>query len=465
MNNDKKAFISGIWYTVSNFFVRGIGLILTPIITRLLTKGEYGLYNNYTSWLSIASIFVTLNLEPTLISARFDFEDKFDRYILSMLALCTLSTSIWAIVINGFSEVFVNFTGVSQIDLNVMLVNLLFLSAINLFQARERYLFEYKASVITSLVLSISSAIAAVSFVLLFSNKVDGMIIGSALPTILIGVSFFVFFVIKAKKIDVKYWKYALPLCIPYIPHLLAGTMLSTMDRVMINKMCGSEDTAVYSLAYSCGTVVALVATSINSAFAPWLGEKISEKNYRDVRKVSKPYVCFFIILAVGVLLFSPELLFVLGGEKYMEAKYVIGPVAIGCICQFLYTMFVNVEQFKKKTTGMAIATVIAAAVNFILNCIFIPIFGYLAAAYTTLVGYLVLLLIHMFLVWKIGMKEIYSYRFIIGSILLSIVIGTGIILTYNHLYIRVVFDVIFLIVLSVIFVKYRNKLSLLWKK
>lgn len=53
--------------------------------------------------------------------------------------------------------------------------------------------------------------------------------------------------------------------------------------------------------------------------------------------------------------------------------------------------------------------------VNLILNYIFIPIFGCLAAAYTTLVGYLYLCLlcIHMYLVHRLRLSNVYSYRFV----------------------------------------------------
>ena len=95
-----------------------------------------------------------------------------------------------------------------------------------------------------------------------------------------------------------------------------------------------------------------------------------------------------------------------------MDAKYVLAPVSMGCVCQFLYTLYVNIEQFKKKTFGMAIASMIAAVVNMGLNYWLIPQYGYLAAAYTTLVGYIILLFIHMFLVWKMGMGQIYNNKF-----------------------------------------------------
>ena len=53
---------SGVWYTASNFLVKGIVFITTPIFTRLLTKTDFGLYNNYVSWLAIITIIVTTNI-------------------------------------------------------------------------------------------------------------------------------------------------------------------------------------------------------------------------------------------------------------------------------------------------------------------------------------------------------------------------------------------------------------------
>ena len=78
--HEHRAVKAGAWYTASSFLIRSIGLITTPVFTRLLTKAEFGLFNNFTSWLSIITIIVTLNLESTLISARYDYEDDFYEY-------------------------------------------------------------------------------------------------------------------------------------------------------------------------------------------------------------------------------------------------------------------------------------------------------------------------------------------------------------------------------------------------
>ena len=98
--NSAKALKSGVWYTVANFIMKGIGFITTPIFTRLLSHDEFGLYSNYASWLQTFTMFVTLNLASTFISARFDFEDDFDGYISSVLSLSTVSTLIWLLIMN-----------------------------------------------------------------------------------------------------------------------------------------------------------------------------------------------------------------------------------------------------------------------------------------------------------------------------------------------------------------------------
>lgn len=457
--NDRKALKSGIWYTASNFLIRSIGFITTPIFTRILTKAEFGAFNNYSSWLSIITIFVTLNLESTLISARYDFKDSFDEYILSVLSLSTLSVAVWFIFANVFSDRITSFLGLDISYINAMLLYLVFLPAVNLFQARERYYFEYKKTVITSLILSIGTALISVLLVQNMNNRLTGRIIGSVIPTVLLGAAFYLFFINKGKRIRIDYWKYAFPVCLPYIPHLLSMTLLNSTDRVMIDKWCGSEATALYSLAYNCGAIVTLLLTSMNSAFAPWLGEKIAENRTDEIRKFTKVYISAFVFLAIGIMLVSPEVLWILGGESYMEAIYVMTPVSMGCICQFLYTLFVNVEQFKKKTLGMAFASAIAAVVNLTLNFIFIPRIGYLAAAYTTLVGYICLLMIHMCLVYRIKLNYVYSYRFVWGAVVVGLCAMILITLTYSMPVLRYIAIGVYCLLLSLLFFKFRNQI------
>ncbi len=143
-----------------------------------------------------------------------------------------------------------------------------------------------------------------------------------------------------------------------------------------------------------------------------------------------------------------------------MNAKYVMPPVSAGCICQFLYTMFVNIEQFMKKTVGMAVASTSAAVLNLVLNLWLIPKFGYIAAAYTTLASYFWLLVFHMILVRRMRLGKIYDYKFILG------IVGAVLVFTaaVNYFYFNFTLRILLMAVYAGIFlfVLYRNRQVLL---
>lgn len=466
MNQDNKvALKSGIWYTAANFLVKSIGLITTPIFTRLLTHEEFGLFNNFASWLGIMTVVVTLNLDSTFISARYDYEEDFDSYILSVLSLSSISAFVSAIVLNLVFSHFENAFGMSRYYLNCMLVYLLFLPAVHMFQARERYMFRYKITVLLSVLVSVGTALLSVLLVIYMDDRLEGRILGFVVPTILIGAFLYLVIYRYGKKVKISYWKYAIPICLPFIPHLLSLTVLNSVDRIMITNICGAEDNALYSLAYTCSSVVTILLTSMNSAFAPWLGQKLHEGAYAEIRKQTKKYVLLFMFLAIAIMLFTPEILLILGGKSYLGAMPVMPPVMCGCVFQFLYTMFVNVEQFSKKTVGMAIASISAAVLNYILNLILIPRFGYVAAAYTTLIGFMWLFAFHMLLVKLYGMGEVYSYKFVMLCAGAALLIAVTVNLLYQLPVLRYTIGTGYVLLIIIVMVKNRTVVLSLFKK
>ncbi len=457
MSHNSKALKSGVWYTASNFLIKSLAFITTPIFTRMLSQEQFGAFNNYSSWQSILTVFVTLNLSATLISARYDFEKDLNRYNCSMLALGACSVLICGVITNVFGAFFSDLFELSRSYMNLMYLFLLFNPAIELFQSNERFFYKYKMSVLMALLLAVGTTGLSVLLIFIMPDRLLGRTLGAVLPTAFLGGAIIVFYIIKGKGIKLSYWKYALPICLPYIPHLLSLTLLNAMDKTMITKLCGSEDTALYSLAYTCGMIVVLFLTSLNTAFNPWLAEHLHSGEYEEVYRFSKKYILAFCGLAAGVMLFAPEALLLMGGESYMAAKYVMPPVAAGCVCQFLYTMFVNVEQYMKKTVGMAAASVSAALLNFVLNLVLIPKYGYIAAAYTTLISYLWLLAFHMFLVYRMKLGRIYDYKFILGVIGVNLAF-TGIVnFVYTNFWIRGLLLLIYIGTFFLVLFKYRK--------
>lgn len=429
--NGNKAVKSGIWFTISNFIMKSVGLITTPIFTRLMSQKEFGDFNNFQTWLMILLYITSLDLEASLIRAVYDFKDDIDRYVHSLIVLSMVSTGVFWLISVLFRPYFVSFLSMDSIYIDCMFMYLLFCPAVNIFQNAERFKYKYKWTVASSLTISIGASLLSVVLVLFLANKLQGRVIGYISPTVIVGLLIAFYYFIKARPIRIQYWKYALPITLPYIPHLLSMYLLSNVDRIMIKRICGSEYAALYSLAYTCGMIITIMVTSINSAYSPWLAERLSKKEYESIKKICVPYVMVFSFLAFGAVLITPELLYILGGKPYLEAKYVMPPVAAGCLLQFAYCMYVNIEQYEKKTIGMAMASATAAGLNFVLNYIFIPKYGYIAAAYTTYIGYFILLAIHIWYVRKIGMSFVYKNK----EILITASLASAFLFMTNYLF------------------------------
>ena len=101
-NNNSKALKSGFFYTFANFVSKGLMLISTPIFARILSKSEFGDYSNFTSWMAIAMVIVTLDVEASLVCAKFDYEKNFDKYCFSISLLSSFSAIVWIVFVNIF---------------------------------------------------------------------------------------------------------------------------------------------------------------------------------------------------------------------------------------------------------------------------------------------------------------------------------------------------------------------------
>lgn len=89
-----------------------------------------------------------------------------------------------------------------------------------------------------------------------------------------------------------------------------------------------------------------------------------------------------------------------------MTAVYVMPPVIASVYFSFLYTLLANIEFFFDENKFAMKISFLGATVNVVLNYIFIPQFGYVAAAYTTLVCYVIYAVGHFSFVSKVAQKK-----------------------------------------------------------
>lgn len=458
---EKKATTAriAIWYIISSVFAKGLAVITTPIFTRLLSKTEFGQFSSFTSVENILTIIVTLDFSASIARAKYDFDERMKEYIASILLASNIVTTLVYIVVECNAKFFQELFSMDILYIRMLFVYLLFMPAFSYMQLYHRVYQKYKFFVAFSMGTALISAVISVILVVLLDDKLLGRTVGYLLPISIFNFFLWIYVFIKAKRVSWDCIIYASKISIPLIPNALSGVVLGSMDRIMITNICGAATTAIYTVAYQVSMLVYLIWTSMNHAWSPWLFDRLHEDNHEAIRRSSKLYLGIFLGFVIGVLLVAPEVVVILGGQAYYEAIYVMPPVVLGCVFQFVFGMYVNLEIYEKKTFTISMGTMMAALINFVLNFVCIPRFGYIAAAYTTLIGFMALFIFHYIIV-QIKIRKyanVYDKKFVGGVLLIATLCSAVSLILYQCNVIRYLLLVAYIVMGLIGGYKYRE--------
>ena len=459
-----KAVKAVVWYTFGSVLLKGIAFISTPIFTRLLSKSEYGAFSNITTWASLITIFATMELAASMMRARTEFKVDIHRFMFSLLPFGNLITGLMYIAACIFMDDVTKWLSIDSIYIHMIFISLLFTPATTIIMTHLKYRYKYKLSTLISIGSPVLNTAVSLILVLSLENKLLGRSVGYFIVPTIVGLICYIYLFVSGKGIKISYWKYAIKISFPLTLHLLSMYILSQSDRIMITKICGEEQNALYSLAYSCGVVLSFLWSALNSAFSPIICDALDTNDYHYTQKMTLPYLAVYIVPTFMLMLLGPELVYIMGGEPYMEAKSVMPPIVVGSILQYMYTLYVNIEQYEKKTWGVAVGTTIAGLANIVLNAWLIPIFGYIAAAYTTLFCYILLFVIHFLLVKRMKRDKFYNTKIVFGFALLAILFSFASQILYSFMIVRYIISAVYIVLILIAIIKKKNAIIGLFK-
>ena len=386
-------------YTLASVISRGLAIISMPIFTRIMSPSDIGVVNLYTSWYSMVSIVSTLALTSGGYSlAMREFDDRRDAYESSVLALTTIMALLIGALLLAFTGFFVDLTGLSPTLLGLMFVGLLVSPAWDFWTLRQRFEYKFRLSFVLSVLSAVLATALSVGAVLLASSQQAQVDLAETRLTanylVVYGFAGVMWCILMARGrtlYDRRFWRFSLGLSLPLIGYSIASQILNVSDRVMIASMVGEAETGIYGVLYTASSISLFLWSSINSSFIPYLFQHIDEEGHAGIRGTSTALLGVFSLVSILISWMAPEIIGVLATDEYLSAVSIMPPIAAGVFLTSLSNMYSNVLVFYKKTKYIMFAAVGAAAVNIGLNLVAIPAFGYGAAAYSTLVSYVVL--------------------------------------------------------------------------
>lgn len=230
--------------------------------------------------------------------------------------------------------------------------------------------------------------------------------------------------------------------------------VLEAFDRIMIQTMVGFSAAALYSVACNLGNVLKIGTNSINNSIVPWMYEKLGQGEYEKLGKITTAVIVIPVVPVLMPIAVGPEIIWLFGGNEYASAQYVIPPIAEALVFSFTYTAFTNIEFFFDKNKFVMFASIVASVLNVALNYLLIGPFGYVAAAYTTLLCYAFMAAAHYIYVRRLFVqKKIkcpFSGMVLVGMALLLVGLGFVLTLLYPYTLVRLVFFAVCLVALFV---------------
>lgn len=177
--------------------------------------------------------------------------------------------------------------------------------------------------------------------------------------------------------------------------------LLNISDRYLIAYFDGLESVGVYSAVYdtvfkSLTMVMAPIVTAAHPIITHLWNRDDREGSLRVLNRSMRLQLAFFIPVLPVLYFASPYIVEIILGAPDAGAEKIVLPIAAGSFIWQIAMLAHKPMELRMSTRMMVLFVSIAMASNIAGNVVLLPLYGYVAAAYTTVAGSLIYLALVM---------------------------------------------------------------------
>ncbi len=245
-------------------------------------------------------------------------------------------------------------------------------------------------------IINILKLLLSVPLILFFLIQLKLEVLSPILANLIVSIIIFIsLFVLTIKHFTFGINKAEIKLQLSWGLAIVIGNFgvlsLNWVDRFFINQYCTLSDVGIYSLGYNIGMVINLLLVfPFMEIYNPMRMEYRHDKNADEFYK---RILIYFLMIGLTMVTFlsvySKDILKLMSSRpEYIDAYTVVPWVGMSYLIVGMGGLTNNGILFSRKVHIVAYIYWGCAIVNIILNLIFIPRIGYMAAAYTTLFSF-----------------------------------------------------------------------------
>lgn len=399
MSDEKKSSVLNRFFDIGiGTFVNIIlGLLTTPVITRIADPSEYGQLSVFNAYADILLSFLYLGLDRSLMRFFYDKDDMSSKR--SLLKLCFLAPITATLIL---MSIFICISRFGLITSEITGIYLCLLAIFCIVSVWNR---------ISNIMLKVTYKTKEFSFCTIMQKVVYCLVIFAYV--FLINKNYFLMMVLAsiisvafaacmATIFTKDYWDFIntpfperkseiIRFGLPFILYTCTDALLDSIDKLTLDAFCTEYEIGIYASAVSLVGIFLIVKTIFESIWIPMQTEHFV-KNPNDPTFIQKGslYLCVVLFfIGINVMMFKDIFCYLLG-EKYRNAAQIMPFLYLGSSIYAISDTTMCGIDISKKSYLHAMAGFVACLVNLCGNLLLVPIIGPKGAAFTTFLSFAV---------------------------------------------------------------------------
>lgn len=397
-------------YGLSSIVGKFLNYLLVPLYTYLLANtDDYGIVTNLYAWTALLLVILTYGMETGFF--RFANKEGYDaKQVYRTAYIALLSSSVlFAALCVVFQQPIANVLDYPNHSEFIALMAVTV--AIDAFASIPFAYLRYQKRPILFATLKLLFVLLNIGFNILFlvilgKTDVIYVFISNILATSIQTLCLLPFCLPRGARFSWPVLRDMLRYSLPLLILGVAGIMNQTLDRILFPKLYPFEDAnaqlGIYGACFKVAMVMMMFTQAFRYAYEPFVFSKHKNRQsaeaYADVMKY---YIIFSFLILLGVIFYLDIFRYIIS-DAYWEGLKIVPVVLWTYVFQGVYFNLSFWYKLTDETKWGAYFSLIGLAITLVLQIVGVPRIGYWASCGSSLVCYLVIMLLSYF----IGQKK-----------------------------------------------------------
>ena len=375
-----------------------LNLFMMKYYTNVFSVSEFGTISLYLIVFQCFTTIISLDIYTSFSRLYFDYTgEKRNDYVSTIFWFFLLSSFI--VVCGGIilMPILSNWISYDSEFLYITVLFSAFFSVYFNFFIRIFYIEHLSDRVLKyNISQSILNHSASFIFIGLFKLGVIGRLLGQMIGFFILNPIIF----LKAKRnkyfdikmvFDIKMLMDTLRMNLPITISSIQGIALMYADRFFLKHFIGNSAVGIYTLAYMLGQGFSMIFEAVSQAILPKIYNDMKVNPSETICEIEKFAYKYFFVLSIImflIILFSSNIISVISNDSYSGAANILEIILVGFMVAGFYKIPVALLNFYKVTWFYPYLSFISFIIPVIINFIFIPKYGIVAAAFSSFIGF-----------------------------------------------------------------------------